>query len=81
MKTKVIELKDPVTVNGETFTAFTVRSPKVKDVMAMEKFSKDEIDRGVYMMALLCDTSMTVIGEMETPDFMEIQRFIAPFLA
>jgi hypothetical protein len=70
MPTTTIELKYPITVNGEDIRGLTVRSPKVRDILAAEKAVKqDGPERAVYLLALTCDVAPAVIEELEAVDF------------
>jgi len=77
-----IDLKHPVKdVTGEIIQSLTVRSPKVRDMIAAEKAFETEGERGVYLMSLLCGVSPKVIEEMEMIDYRQLQKVSQGFLS
>jgi len=81
MPAVTVELKYPVTVAGEDIRSLTMRSPKVRDVMASEKAVKGAgFDKSVVLSALMCNVAPAVIEELEMVDFQRLQVEAENFL-
>ncbi|WP_152048882.1 phage tail assembly protein [Aureimonas psammosilenae] len=63
-----ISLEFPVDIDGEKYTALTLRRPKTKDVIAAEKFEGNSTERSVLLFARLCNVAPNVIEELDEID-------------
>lgn len=66
--TATIPLAFPVTVDGMEHKSLVMRRPKTKDGLASAKHAGTEADRGVFLLARLCDVSPEVIEELDQLD-------------
>lgn len=76
-----IKLKHPVLVGGEKTEALRMRGPKVRDLIAAEKYAKMDSEREMALFAALCEVPHDVIESMELLDYMQLQRAYQAFLA
>ena len=63
-----VTLEFPVDVDGVSYTKLTMRRPKTADTMAAAKQKGSEHERGVFLLARLCDVSPNVIEELDEID-------------
>lgn len=63
-----IKLSFPVEVNGTLYEELSMRRPKTKDTLLAAKQKGGEVERGVYLMARLCDVEPDVIEELDEVD-------------
>lgn len=76
-----VDLKYPVESNGVQVSSLTMRSPKVKDLLAAEKAVKGgDAEREVYLLAMLCGVKPSTIEELEMSDYKILQEKSQSFL-
>jgi hypothetical protein len=76
-----IELKHPVTVNGEEVAALRLRRPRVKDQLAAEKATGGNAEKEVRLFANLCEVAPAVIEELDLADYRAVQEAYSGFLS
>ena len=78
---ETIALKHPVIIGGVTLTELTMRRPKVRDQLAVEKLPGTDGEREVRLFANLCEVDPAVIGELDLADHRQLQTAWAGFLS
>lgn len=78
---KKIPLKYPVTHNGATIKALTMRRPKVSDQKAAERSAPDAASRETTLFANLCEVDPAVIDDLDMLDYAELQETYSGFLS
>ncbi len=63
-----IDLIYPVNVDAVTYTSLTMRRPKTKDSKLVAKSRGDDMDKGILLLANLCDVAPNVIEELDEFD-------------
>jgi hypothetical protein len=63
-----VELDYPVTVSAVEYTKLTMRRPKTKDSLKAAKARGTEAEKGILLLADLCDVAPDVIGELDEID-------------
>lgn len=63
-----ITLDFPFDCDGKTYEKLTMRRPKTKDSMKAAKFKGHDADKGIMLLADLCDVSPDVIEELDEID-------------
>lgn len=76
-----ITLKDPVTVAGQEYKDLTMRAPKVRDMLAASKASKNDADQELALFVNLCEVEREVLLEMSLADYAAVQREYKSFLS
>ena len=71
--TAEIELAFPITLDGETISKLTMRRPKVKDTSWMRSQKGDDFERGLLMLARLCDIAPEHVAELDETDAIQLQ--------
>lgn len=77
---KEITLKYPVTVDNQEYTTLTMRRPRVRDQLAVEKIKGSEGHREVRLLANLADVSPQVLEELDMMDYGALQEAYRDFL-
>lgn len=77
--TKSITLEFPIEVDGQTIKTLVMRRPKVKDSLAAAKHSEDTAERGIFILARLCDVSPEHIAELDEYDSDRLQEQYSRF--
>lgn len=76
-----IPLKTPVEFDGKTVASLTMRSPKVKDQLFVENYTKkSDTEKEILLMARLCDVPGELIEEMQLGDYKKLQDTFKDFL-
>lgn len=76
-----IKLDEPIKIDGVLVHEFSLRKPKVRDMMIAEKSNVSESEREVNLVANLADVSVDVIQELDLRDYMKIQNWLKDFLS
>lgn len=82
MASTKITLTEPITIEGRTVTEVTVRSPKVREVRALDALArsgKPELDIAVEAVTLLTDLSVEQAEELDTADLGLITEAVQGF--
>ncbi|GJD79388.1 hypothetical protein GCM10007886_29520 [Methylobacterium gregans] len=74
-----IKLLFPVNVGGQNYTALTMRRPKTADALAAGRAKRDEMERGIFLLARLCDVAPDVIEELDETDFFSLTEQLESF--
>jgi hypothetical protein len=81
--TIAIRLREPIEHGGAVITEVTVRSPKVRDLRAIDAGTgKDasEFDRGIALAAQLTGLALEAVEEMGAADFAAVSEAVAGFM-
>jgi hypothetical protein len=82
-RTVTINLREPIEHGGSVITEVTVRSPKVRDLRAIDvEAGKDatEFDKGIVMAALLTGIPVEAVEEMGASDFAAVSEAVVGFM-
>lgn len=77
MTTK-IDLKHPVTVDGQTYTSLTMRRAKLRDQRLAAK-QKSDVDSEITLFANLCEVPPNVLDELDMVDYAQLQEVYRGF--
>lgn len=69
-----IELRFPIEVDGEHITKLTMRRPKVRDSFKAKRLGGDDFDKGLAIMADLCERPQEVLLELDEVDLEKLQE-------
>jgi hypothetical protein len=67
-----ITLDFPPTVDGTQYKTLIMRRPKTKDSIKAAKFKGHDADKGILLLADLCNVSPDVIEELDEIDAMKL---------
>lgn len=74
-----IKISTPIEFNGKSYTEFTFRKPKAKDLVQAD-LVKGETRRGLAIMASMAGVPLPVFEELEMEDFEAISAEVAALM-
>lgn len=74
-----IKLDFPVSVDGIDYQKLTMRRPKTKDSIKAAKFRGHDADKGILLLADLCNVSPDVIEELDEIDAQKLGAQLEAF--
>lgn len=77
---KAIKLNYPVTIDGHQYQELTMRRPKVKDRLMVDKTDMHQSDSEVHYFSHLCEVAPEVIEELDWSDFIQLRENLQLFL-
>ena len=75
-----ISLEYAITVDGVTTKALTLRRPKVKDMLSVDKASDSAAQKEIHLFANLCEVPMQNLLELDMRDYGQLQAAYQDFL-
>lgn len=75
-----IKLIAPITIANNTYDVLTLRRPKVRDRLAVERLKKTDAEKEITMIANLAEVTVDVIEELDLADYAKIQEVLQNFL-
>jgi Phage tail assembly chaperone proteins, E, or 41 or 14 len=78
-KTADIDLDFPVEVDAIPYITLTMRRPKTKDSLKNAKFKGSDVERGIALLADLCDVAPNVIAELDDIDAQKLGKQLDAF--
>ncbi|UXX40887.1 MULTISPECIES: phage tail assembly protein [unclassified Wolbachia] len=76
-----VELNNPITVEGILLSELTLRRPKVRDRLAVERMSNNDAEKEVALIANLASISREAVEELDLADYSKIQEALQGFLS
>ncbi len=76
-----VELNNPITVEGILVSELTLRRPKVRDRLAVERMSNNDAEKEVALIANLASISREAVEELDLADYSKIQGALQGFLS
>ncbi len=76
-----VELSEPVDIAGVKASTVTMRAPKVRDMLVMEKLGGSDAEKEIRLVASLCDLEPAVIEDMTLADYGRLQQAYRGFLS
>jgi len=78
---QTITLNNPITVDGISVSDLTVRRPKVRDYLAMERIDGSDLSKEVTLTANLTSTTKEAIEELDIADYVKVQEVLKDFFS
>lgn len=75
-----IKLIAPITIANNTYDILTLRRPKVKDRLVVERMKKTDAEKEITMIANLAEVTTDVIEELDLADYAKVQEVLQNFL-
>ncbi|MBQ3565449.1 MAG: phage tail assembly protein [Alphaproteobacteria bacterium] len=76
-----IKLSNPVKIDGVEVHEISLRTPKVRDLIAAGKKNVDEAEKEVNLIANLGEISPETVQELDLRDYIKIQEWLRDFLS
>ncbi len=77
---ETIKLKFPITVEAHEYTELTMRRPKVRDRLLVDRNDLHESESEVHYFSHLCEVSPDIIEELDWSDFVQLREKLQLFL-
>jgi len=74
-----VKLDNPITVDGISVSELTVRRPKVRDYLAIERLNGSDLSKEVTLTANLTSVAKEAIEELDIADYVKIQEVLKDF--
>jgi hypothetical protein len=78
---KLIRLNQPIAVDGQTLNEITLRRPKVRDRLLVERLGTTDAEKEVALIANLAELPTSAIEELDLTDYVKIQGVLQDFLS
>jgi len=75
-----ITLTEKITVDNKDIQEITLRRPKVRDRLAVERMGQSDAEKEVALIANLADLPKETIEELDLADYNKIQEVLQDFL-
>ncbi|WP_440055502.1 phage tail assembly protein [Pseudoalteromonas sp. T1lg65] len=76
----IIKLNFPVTVDAHEYAELTMRRPKVRDRLMVDKSDLSESESEIRYFSNLCEVPPEVIEELDWSDFVKLREKLQAFL-
>jgi hypothetical protein len=76
-----VKLANPVKIDGKDIMELSLRRPKVRDRLAVERSSASDAEKEVQLIANLAELPVEVIEDTDLADYAELQRALTDFLS
>jgi hypothetical protein len=77
---ETIKLSQAITIENNTYEKLSLRRPKVRDRLAVERLKKTDAEKEITMIANLAEVTVEVIEELDLADYGKIQEVLQSFL-
>lgn len=75
-----INLTYPVNVDGHDYNVLSMRRPKVKDRLMVDRADMHQSDSEIHYFSNLCEVAPEVIEELDWSDFIKLREKLQLFL-
>ena len=75
-----IKLIEPIKIDGASISELTLRRPKVRDRLAVERLGTNDAEKEVALIANLADIPKDAVEELDLADYAKIQEALQGFL-
>ncbi len=76
-----VKLDNPITVDGISVSELTVRRPKVRDYLAIERINGSDLNKEVTLTANLTSVAKEAIEELDIADYVKVQEVLKDFFS
>ena len=78
---QLIPLSYPIQVDGVTVKQLTLRRPKVRDMLAVEKNAYSDAEKEITLFANLCEVPPASLHDLDMADYAKLQQHYHTFLS
>ncbi|RUP42087.1 MAG: phage tail assembly protein [Acinetobacter sp.] len=75
-----IKLTETIKIDGISIAELTLRRPKVRDRLAVERLGTNDAEKEVALIANLADIPKDAVEELDLADYAKIQEALQGFL-
>jgi hypothetical protein len=78
---ETVKLTHPIQYNGVTLKEISLRRPKVRDRLVVDRMTVSDAEKEILLIANLAEISREAIEEIDLADYANIQKVLQNFLA
>ncbi|WP_353277391.1 phage tail assembly protein [Wolbachia endosymbiont (group B) of Villa cingulata] len=78
---QTIILNNPITVDGVSVAELTIRRPKVRDYLAIERLNGSDLSKEITLTANLTSVTKETIEELDIADYAKVQEVLKDFFS
>jgi hypothetical protein len=75
-----IKLREPIKIDGKGVSEITLRRPKVRDRLIVERPNISDAEKEVQLIANLSELPIEAIEDLDLRDYAKIQKELSGFL-
>lgn len=75
-----IKLTETIKIDGVVISELTLRRPKVRDRLAVERLGNSDAEKEVALIANLADIPKDAVEDLDLADYAKIQETLQGFL-
>ncbi|MFP3028735.1 MAG: phage tail assembly protein [Wolbachia sp.] len=76
-----VKLDNPIPVDGISVSELTIRRPKVRDYLAIERINGSDLSKEVTLTANLTSVAKEAIEELDIADYVKVQEVLKDFFS
>lgn len=76
-----IELTHAINIDGTKVSVLSLRRPKVRDMLSVEKSIDNDAEKEIQLFANLCEISPDNLLELDMADYAKLQKVYQDFLS
>ncbi|WP_353277471.1 phage tail assembly protein [Wolbachia endosymbiont (group B) of Villa cingulata] len=76
-----VKLDNPITVDGISVSELTIRRPKVRDYLAIERINGSDLNKEATLTANLTSVAKEAIEELDIADYVKVQEVLKDFFS
>ncbi len=76
-----IKLTEPIKIDGTLVSELTLRRPKIRGRLAVERMGNSDAEKEVALIANLASISREAVEELDLADYSKIQEVLQGFLS
>ncbi len=78
---QTITLNNPITVDGISVSELTIRRPKVRDYLVIERLDGSDLSKEITLTANLTSVTKEAIEELDIVDYVKAQEILKDFFS
>lgn len=76
-----INLQYPIKLDGAEISVLSLRRPKVRDMLSVEKSAQTDAQKEIQLFANLCEIRPDDLHELDMADYAKLQKAYQDFLS
>jgi hypothetical protein len=77
----VVKLANPIKIDGKNVSEITLRRPKVRDRLIVERSNASDAEKEVQLIANLAELPIEAIEDIDLADYARLQKALSGFLS
>lgn len=76
-----VTLKEEIKLDGKELNEITLRRPKVRDRLAVDRSNASDAEKEVQLIANLAEVPVEAIEDIDLADYAKLQKALSGFLS